>query len=69
MLSHPYFIKLVHCLFHDFWFICQGASFKVTFVIGFHPNTSTRKVCATDIYFFSVKDKHLEMNTRTEDSL
>lgn len=42
---------------------------KFRFLICFHSNTDSNKVCATDIHFFSVKDKHLKMNTRTENSL
>ena len=66
--THPYFIELVHGLFYDFWVICKDASFKVSFIIRFHTNTGTSKVCTTDIYFFSIKGKHLEMNARTKNS-
>ena len=66
MLAHPDFVKLVHGLFYDFGVIGQNASLKVSFIIRLHTDTGTSKVCTTDIYFFTVKDKHLEMNTRTK---
>ena len=69
MLSYPDIIELVHGLFDNFWVICQDASFKVSFIIRLHTDTGTSKVCTTDIYFFSIKDKHLEMNTRTKHTL
>ena len=49
--------------------ICQDASFKVSFfdLLSF-PMQSSNKVCATYIYFFPVKHKHLKMNTRTKHS-
>ena len=69
MLSHPYFIKLIHGLFNDFWIICQDASFKVTFVICLHSDTCTCKIRTADIHLFNIKDKHFEMNTGTKHSL
>lgn len=41
---------------------------KFRFLICFHSNTGSNKVCATYIYFFPVKHKHLKMNTRTKHS-
>ncbi len=69
MFSHPYFIKLIHGLLNDFRFISQDASFKVASSFSLHAYTGTRKVRTTDINFFPIENKHLEMNTRTKHSL
>ena len=69
MFSHPYFIKLIHSLFNNFWVICQDACFKVARSFSLHANSRTREVRTSNIHFLAIKDKHLEMNTRTEDSL
>ena len=36
--THPYFIKLVHGMFHDFRVICQDAGLEVPLVIRLHAN-------------------------------
>ena len=69
MFSHPYFIELVHCLFDNFCVICKDASFKVASRFSLHTNSSTREVRTSYIHLLAIKDKHLEMNTRTENSL
>ena len=68
MLSYPDIIELVHGLFDNFWVICQDASFKVALVVRFHTNSCTCQVRTSNKHFLAVKDKHLEMNTRTENS-
>ena len=69
MLSHPYFVELVHCLFNDFRVICQDARLEVASRFSLHANSRTREICTTHIYLLANKDKHLEMNTQTKHSL
>ena len=69
MFSHPYFIKLIHGLLNDFRVICQDVCFKIASRFSLHANTGTREVRTSNIHFLAIKDKYLEMNARTEDSL
>ena len=69
MFTHPYFIKLIHGLLYDFWFIGQDARFKVTSAITLHSNAGTSQIGAADIHFFSIKHKHLEMHPRAKHPL
>ena len=41
-------------MFDNFCVICKDASLEVAFVVRLHTDAGTSKVCATDVYFFSV---------------
>ena len=69
MLAYPDFIDLSHCLFHNFRVICQDASLEVTSRFCFHADAGTCEVRTANIHLFTVKDKHLKVNTWTEHPL
>ena len=69
VFPYPYFVELVHCLLHDFWVIGQNASLEVSFVVRFHSDAGTCKVRTADIYLLAIKDKHLEVDSRTKHTL
>ena len=69
MFSHPYFIKLIHGLFNYLGVISHNSCFKIASRFSLHANTGAREVRTSNIHFLAIKDKYLEMNARTEDSL
>ena len=66
MLAHPYFVELVHCLFNDFGGVGQDAGFKISTMVSFHSDARPCKICAANIYFLTIENKHFEMDTRTQ---
>ena len=68
MLAYPYFIELVHRLLHDFRIISQYASLEIASRLCFHTDSGSCEVRTSNIHLFAVKDKHLEMDTRTKHS-
>jgi len=69
MFPYPHIIELVHGLFYDFWVISQYACFEVASSFSLHANSRTREVRTSYIHFLAIKNKHLEMNTRTKHTL
>ena len=61
MFADPYVVKLLHGLFDDLWLIGQDAHLKVALVAALHADASPREVGAADVYFFAVKNQHLEV--------
>ena len=66
MFPYPDFVELVHGLLHDFRVIGQDASLEVSFVVCLHSDAGTCKVRASYIHLLAVKDKHLEVDSRTK---
>ena len=63
--AYPHVIKLRHGMFNDNGVIGEDARLEVALIGGFHTDSSPCEVGAADIYLFTVKYHHLEMDSRT----
>lgn len=62
----PYGIKMFLHLRYKSRLVGKYPCFKIAFPSTFHPDTSARKIGATDIGKFAIEDHELKMNTRTQ---
>ena len=69
VLAHPDVVKLLHSLLDDLRVIGQDARLEVAPIATFHTDAGTCEVSAADIHLFTVKHKHLEVNSGTQHSL